>query len=53
LDRTGLGIEEHTPGFLAIAKNRVIAKGIIVPELIRQSDMQQQQQQQQSLLGFR
>jgi hypothetical protein len=53
LDRIGLGIQEHTPGFLAIPNNRVIAKVIIAPELIRQLDMQQQQQQQQSLLGFR
>jgi len=53
LDCIGLGIQEQTPGLVAIPKNCLIAKGIIEPELIRQSDRQQQQQQQQRLLGFR
>jgi hypothetical protein len=53
LDRVQLGIQEHTPGFLAIPKNRVIAKSTNAPELIPQLDTQQQQQQQQSLFGFR
>jgi hypothetical protein len=53
LDRIGLGIQEHTPGFLEIPNNRAIAKAITALELIPQWDTQQQQQQQQSLLGFR
>jgi hypothetical protein len=31
----GLGIPEHTPGFLAIPKNCVIAKGRTALDLIR------------------
>jgi hypothetical protein len=45
--------EELTPGFSVTPKNRAIAKGIIVPEHIRQSDTQQQQQLQQHLWEFR
>jgi hypothetical protein len=53
LDRIGVGIQEHTTGFLAIPNNRPIAKVISAREFVRQSDEQQQQQQQKSLFGFR